>query len=231
MLPGERLRYVREILKLSQEALGEKLSFKYSKIRDIESGKQKLTLEIAMLIEEVLFVRRKWLIDEELPVFLKDGIQDTAEYKNVIKQGLTLERPDGAFDIPQPTTKIPIVSWAQAGTGGYFEDSHLQGAGFGYINRPYDVLDNSAYALIISGDSMIPKYEPGDVVIVSPELIVQTGDYAIVKLQNGEVMAKRVKEKNSHYILESINPEFCTRECKKEDIVFIHRIVWVKQRG
>ena len=141
------------------------------------------------------------------------------------------QRPDGAFDIPPSTSQVPIISWAQAGQDGYFEDAYPPGAGFGYINRPYDVSDANAYALIISGDSMAPKFEAGDVVIISPAATVMTGDYAVVRLRSGEVAAKRVKEKNSHYVLESINPDYPLRECQKEDVVFMHRIVWVKQRG
>ena len=142
-----------------------------------------------------------------------------------------LEVPEGGFKIPAPSGQIPIISWAQAGQEGYFEDSYPAGAGFGYINRPYDLSDPAAYALIISGDSMSPKFEPGDVVIVSPAAMVTTGDYAVVKLNNGEVTAKRIKDKNGSFVLESVNTEYEPRTVAKENISFIHRIVWVKQRG
>jgi len=140
-------------------------------------------------------------------------------------------RPIGAFSVPPSVSKIPIVSWTQAGPDGFFVDSHAVGTGFGEINRPYDVTDPNAYALIISGDSMAPKFEAGDIVVVSPERGVQVGDYAVVKLTNGSVMAKRVKAKNGTFIFESVNPDYNSVECKKEEISFMHRIVWVKQRG
>jgi len=141
------------------------------------------------------------------------------------------ERPPEAFDIPRPTGKIPIISWAQAGPDGFFLDSFPAGSGFGDINRPYDITDPNAYALIISGDSMIPKYEPGDVILVSPNMGVQTGDYAVVRLKDGTVAAKRVKAKDDNYFLESVNPDYEPIRCKKDDLIFMHRIVWVKQRG
>ena len=78
---------------------------------------------------------------------------------------------------------------------------------------------------------MVPKYEPGDVILVSPNMGVQTGDYAVVRMKDGTVMAKRVKFKNDHYFLESVNTEYEPVRCSKEDIIFMHRIVWVKQRG
>lgn len=159
----------------------------------------------------------------------KTGVPASIERKAkrlLEKQG---SKPPGAFDIPPPTGKIPIISWAQAGPDGFFEDAFPSGSGFADINRPYDVTDPNAYALIISGDSMVPKFEPGDVILVSPNMGVRTGDYAVVRLKDGTVAAKRVRAKNSHFILESTNPEYPPVECPAEDVVFLHRIVWVKQ--
>lgn len=151
---------------------------------------------------------------------------------NRLKSALGLaSRPASAFDIPHPSGRIPIISWAQAGPDGFFEDSFPTGSGFGEINRPYDVTDPNAYALIISGDSMTPKFEPGDVILVSPNMGVRTGDYAVVRLKDGTVAAKRVKARNDGFVLESINPDYPPVECRAEDLVFLHRIVWVKQRG
>lgn len=145
--------------------------------------------------------------------------------------GLDTSRPAEAYDIPRSTGRIPIISWAQAGPDGFFEDAFPSGSGFGDINRPYDITDPNAYALIISGDSMIPKYEPGDVILVSPNMGVQTRDYAVVRLKDGTVTAKRIKAKDSRYLLESVNPEYPPIDCSAEDVMFLHRIVWVKQRG
>lgn len=170
--------------------------------------------------------------DKAVSVWRKNGLPASIERK--AREILSVDhgrRPAEAFNIPLPSSKIPIVSWAQAGPDGFFEDSHATGSGFGEINRPYDVSDPQAYALIVSGDSMAPKYEAGEIIVVSPSAGVQTGDYAVVRLVDGSVMAKRVKSKNAHFVLESINPGFELIECRKEDIVFMHRIVWVKQRG
>jgi phage repressor protein C with HTH and peptisase S24 domain len=177
-----------------------------------------------------IFGRKKGAVS----VWRKNGVPANIERMAIQKRSeakSVAPRPSGAFDIPKPTSKIPIISWAQAGPDGFFEDSFPAGAGFAEINRPFDVTDPNAYALIITGDSMMPKFEPGDVIVVSPNMGVRTGDYAVVRLKDGTVAAKRVREKNAHFILESVNPEFPPVECQKEDVVFTHRIVWVKQGG
>lgn len=102
----------------------------------------------------------------------------------------------------------------------FFEDSFAQAGASG----------PNAYALIVSGDSMSPKIEPGEVILVSPNMGVRTGEYAVARLKDGTVAAKRVKAKNSLFILESVNPDYPPVECSAEDVVFLHRIVWAKQR-
>jgi len=225
MSPGERLKQLRESTGLSQAEFGDKLGFKHNKVRDLESGKQKITRDIALLVEEVFFAREWWLLLGEGEM-LKKSLVPTR--KDPAAAG---DMPDAGFQIPAPSRRIPILSWAQAGTDGFFVDSHAVGQGFGDINCPYDVTDPNAYALIISGDSMAPKYEAGDIVVLSPAAGVQTGDYAVVRLADGQVMAKRIKEKDSVFILESINPGFSDIECPRESVITMHRIVWVKQRG
>ncbi|QEM66713.1 helix-turn-helix transcriptional regulator [Geobacter sp. FeAm09] len=62
MTPGERLKIVREGLSLTQGQLGESLGFKWTKVKDIELGKQRLTPEAALAIEKIYSVNFKWLL-------------------------------------------------------------------------------------------------------------------------------------------------------------------------
>ena len=63
--PSSQLKIVREILGLTQAELGERLGFKWTKIKDIEIGKQKLTPEIALDIEKKFHFCFKWLLTGE----------------------------------------------------------------------------------------------------------------------------------------------------------------------
>ncbi len=75
--------------------------------------------------------------------------------------GLLTSRSDAA-------RRIPLIGLAQAGDGGFFDDAGFPaGSGWDEIVFP-NVADENAYALEISGDSMLPAYRDGDVVIVSP---------------------------------------------------------------
>ena len=79
---------------------------------------------------------------------------------------------------------VPLIGFAEAGSGGYFDDGGFPvGKGWDEIAFPA-VTDEHAYALEISGDSMLPAYRDGDVIIISPAAPVRRGDRVVVKTKN-----------------------------------------------
>lgn len=137
--------------------------------------------------------------------------------------GLLRSRGDAA-------RRIPLIGLAQAGDGGFFDDAGFPaGAGWDEIVFP-NIADENAYALEISGDSMLPAYRDGDVVIVSPNSPVRRGDRVVVKTSEGEVLAKELKRRTAKTIeLRSINPEHPDRSFDVRDVQWIGRIVWAAQ--
>lgn len=72
MNPSERLKKAREHLGLTQKELGEKLGFQWHKIKDIESGKLKLTPEIAENIDNFYSIDGWWLLTGKGKMLLKE---------------------------------------------------------------------------------------------------------------------------------------------------------------
>ena len=132
-------------------------------------------------------------------------------------------------EIPPATGYLPVVSLAKGGNKGFFEDAYPVGHGFMQIVRPHDITDSTAYAVMITGTSMSPMYEEGDIVVASPSHPVMNGKPVVAKLVTGEVMVKRYRARNGNIILESVNPEEKDIVLKPEDILFTHRIVWKKE--
>jgi phage repressor protein C with HTH and peptisase S24 domain len=130
----------------------------------------------------------------------------------------------------EATRRIPLIGMAQAGDGGFFDDSGFPaGAGWDEIVFP-QIADENAYALEISGESMLPAYRDGDVVIVSPNSPVRRGDRVVMKTREGEVLAKELKRRTAKTIeLRSINPEHPDRAFDVKDVQWIARIVWAAQ--
>jgi phage repressor protein C with HTH and peptisase S24 domain len=130
----------------------------------------------------------------------------------------------------RPSHAVRVIGFAEAGAGGYFDDAGFPvGAGWDEIPFPA-VNDEHAYALEISGDSMVPLYRDGDVIIVSPSSPMRRGDRVVVKTKEGEVMAKELKRRTAKTIeLKSLNSEHGERVLAVPDVLWISRIVWSSQ--
>ncbi len=127
-------------------------------------------------------------------------------------------------------TSVPLIGFAQAGTGGYFDDAGFPvGQGWEEIEHPAGAAEG-AYALQVQGDSMLPLYRDGDILIVDPAATVRKGDRVVVKTSGGEVMAKILSGRSSTSIsLMSLNPAHPDRTIPTSDVEWIARIVWASQ--
>ncbi len=114
---------------------------------------------------------------------------------------------------------VPLLGFAQAGTGGYFDDGGYP-VRTGWDEVPFPgVSDEHAYALKIAGDSMLPAYRDGDIIIVSPAAPVRRNDRVVVRTRDGEVMVKELKRKSAKTIeLRSLNPEHPDRSLAAADV-------------
>ena len=129
-----------------------------------------------------------------------------------------------------PTQPVPLIGFAQAGAGGYFDDGGFPvGKGWDEISFP-SIDDEHAYALEVSGDSMEPAYRDGTVIVVSPAAPVRRGDRVVVKTKEGEVMAKELKRKTAKTVeLRSLNAAHSDRTLGLDDVLWVARIVWASQ--
>lgn len=87
------------------------------------------------------------------------------------------------------------------------------------------------YAIYFHGESMEPRFEPGEVGIVDPRRPVRNGDYVLVQLNGGDsddvvsVLAKRLVRQNaSEIVLEQFNPAV-TFSVPKHKVTRVHRIL------
>lgn len=125
---------------------------------------------------------------------------------------------------------VPLLGFAEAGTGGYFDDGgYPVGEGWDEIAFPA-VSDEHAYALEVSGQSMEPAYRDGDVILVSPSAPIRRGDRVVVKTRTGEVMAKELRRRTAKSIeLTSLNADHGDRVIAAADVLWIARILWASQ--
>lgn len=136
----------------------------------------------------------------------------------------------GAMMGNTPAATVPLLGFAQAGSGGFFDSGGFP-AGQGWDEVRLPAADESGtYALEVSGDSMLPLYRDGDIVIVSPAEQLRRGDRVVARTREGEVMAKILHRQTAKGIeLHSLNPEHPPRILKSEEIDWVARILWASQ--
>lgn len=172
--------------------------------------------------------RLRWPSTESLSKVLDATGASLDEFMSLINRldGL----PQGSF--PPQQASIPLLGFAQAGAGGFFDDGGFP-AGQGWDVVDFPAAPNrqaGCYALEVQGDSMMPLYRDGDVLIVEPGAQVRRGDRVVVKTKEGEVMAKVLLRQSARNIeLMSLNPEHPNRVFDLPDIDWIARIIWASQ--
>lgn len=155
----------------------------------------------------------------------------------IISSVLNIEPSDLAFGssniIPATigTTKVPLISYIQAGQWTGIDDFRETCGDYEYILTDLDVSEN-AFALEIKGDSMNPDFLEGDKVIIDPDVQPNAGEF--VAAINGEYEATFKKYRpledldeygRQHFELIALNPDYHKLSTLKQEIRIIGTMV------
>jgi phage repressor protein C with HTH and peptisase S24 domain len=122
--------------------------------------------------------------------------------------------------------EVPVVSWARAGEGINYEDLCRQLEEW----TATDSRDPNAFAVILEGDSMEPRFFAGDRVVIAPNAEPRNGDFVLARLRDGGVLFKqyqRTGPEGQMVRLTSINPNYQPKELDREDFLFIYPAIEV----
>lgn len=199
---GRRVAGRREELGMTQEDLASATGMKQQGIAAIESGRvsrPRLLREIA----STLRTKERWLLWGEEP---KEPEAEGADQQRLE------ETADNAARIPRArlvgtVRDFPIYSSAEGGLGQIIVSTDP----IDIYPRPAPVEHvKDAYGLYVTGESMIPEFEPGDIAIVNPRLPIIANVTAILYAEDhGEARAtiKRVRRFNDEmWYLRQWNP-------------------------
>ena len=165
--------------------------------------------------------RPRWPTTESLANLLQASGASVEEFADLLT---------GRKGQPPRRKQIPLLGFARAGKGGFFDDSGFPaGTGWEEIDVP-GVTDNAAYALEITGDSMQPVYREGDTIIVSPNATLRKGDRVVVRTADGQVMAKIMQRQTAKTLeLASFNKDHDNKTLDMKDVDWVARIIWASQ--
>jgi repressor LexA len=128
--------------------------------------------------------------------------------------------------------EIPLINSVAAGYPTEFTDlGYPARVADQYVRSP-DVCDPDAFAARVVGESMLPEYREGDIVVFSPAKIVKSGMDCFVRLEPlHETTFKRVYiegERGSEVIrLQPLNSKFPPRVVPREEVAGLYAAVSV----
>ncbi len=208
------------------------------RIKEIRGSRSRAAFAALVSLSDVAILNYENGRVPSLPILEKIAAQDTQ--KRGVDWILTGRGSEGAIHehggqygrpvSPGIPEDIPLVGSARGGRGKFSHDGYPAGEGWKKVRRPYDVLDKNAFAVLVEGDSMAPRYEKGDIVICSPAKGWRQGDYCVVVTHDDESLIKCVHDRDGHFILSSIAPGYEPLLFEKKQIRAIHKIVWRKEK-
>lgn len=166
----------------------------------------------------------EWLHARKYPRI--DSIEKIANYFGVSKSDIIEDKPITAdepsninYVIPGGNIyQIPVFESVSAGFGAYASNEITDFIPV-MLHSRYDA--ENTIAIKVSGDSMYPKIEDGDIVIVRKMSSVDSGDIAVVLLDREEGLVKKVEYGADWIKLISINPEYPVKQFNGEDVLRI----------
>jgi phage repressor protein C with HTH and peptisase S24 domain len=202
-------------LELTQEALANKVGISQTMISKLLRGESKSSKHLVK-VAQALGVTAEWL---EFGTAYPSDSSHSADLDPFM-----LAEAGRSYGMTERKREIPVVGTTQAGPDRHWEDLGYP-TGWGEEYAVIESDDHHAYILRVEGDSMSPRINEGDYVLVEPSTEAQPGDVIVTKLTSGEVMLKYFRaDYGEEIMLESHNHGFTTKTIRKTEIVFIHSI-------
>ena len=123
---------------------------------------------------------------------------------------------------------LPLLSWTQA------QAARELGGAFGKWDEvvPSDVIDSSAFAVRLRGDSMEPRFFDGDVAILLPEATAINGDVVIANLRDEGLVCKimQIQFDRNMIMLSSYNVAYPPMERHRDQFHWIFPIATITRQ-
>ncbi len=207
---AQRIRQARTQKEMDQVKLAARLDVATRTVQRWEKGEQVPDSNYLMRIAKVTGVTPHWLLTGNGEM-----------YSRTQAESKVLPLPTGRYKRVD-LVSMPLLSSVPGGAPSLmFHPDYVEK----YITVD-DIKDTNAFALEVKGNSMAPRIEDGDIIVVSPKLESRTGDICVVRV-NDEDTVKRVKIEDQFIHLIPLNPEYEPMAVRKKDVSFVWRVVKV----
>lgn len=163
-------------------------------------------------------------VGDKLARKLERGMKKDPGWMDVLHDPSAVE----GEELPFEGKEHPVVGYVLGGDKGYYDEmAYATGHGEGYVTYP--TRDKNTYALRVRGDSMRPRMQPGEYVVVAPNHAVTFGDEVVVRTKDGRVMVKKLGPKRGGVIeLQSVNEiDHAPISVEEREVILMHYVAGV----
>ena len=195
---GERIKNMRKRKDLSLQNVADSLDVNRSSVMRWEKGEtSKIKLPIVEKLASLFGTSAQYLLtgkDKE-----KDKSKEDWCAENV--------KEVGEF------CSLPLVGQVCAGNGLLAEDNVIR----------YEVADNKYnrkeyFYLEVSGDSMSPRLDDGDLILVKKQSSIDSGDVGVFLIDGCDGVVKKIKYDRNYIELHSFNPYYPVRRFEGSEV-------------
>lgn len=189
---GDYIKSLRKSKGLTQEELGNMIGVKKAAVQKWESGMvQNLKRNTIKQLSDIFEVSPASFIDND------DSIESNATI------------------LPQDKIRmIPVYESVSAGFGAYADNYIIE---YMPLFISSDEEAHNTLCIKVQGNSMYPKIENGDSIQVLRQDWCESGQVAVVLIDDDDAVVKKVLYDASSITLISFNPEYAPREFRGED--------------
>lgn len=177
--------------------------------------------------------RLRWPSTESIAKVLDATGESVLNFFAPAPEPMTSDRsglPRGNF--PPQMGSIPLLGLSQAVSPGFFEDGGVPtGKGWDIVEFPAPVSRRGGiFALEVQGQTMLPIYDDGTVLVVEPGTTLRRGDRLVVKSRAGELIGGTLRRLSSRGIdVMPFNHRAETRAFSPTEVEWTARILWASQ--
>lgn len=202
---ADRVRRLRKGAGLSQSSLARQVGVRPQSIQALEAGKVSnpkyiVKLAIALGVTANYMESGKEDSESKLLSVSAEAIRSTPHLVNA----------EMASRAQIQMIRIPVYGQVVGGKWGEFS---LDGIKMFDVMAPPTISKiKDAYAVVISGDTMYPRYNDGEIAFVDPSRTPRKGDYVVAQIRDGDgevplaFVKKFVSRTSEELVLEQLNP-------------------------
>lgn len=199
----KRLQALRKGLRLTQSQLAEQMGLSMSYIHQLEAGKRTPSDSVETLVRMFESQLNAGMIGDPVTEMHKGTVmrEDVAHYKTTHRM-------------------IPVIGWAHAGSAESYEEIPA-----GWQHRiPTECHDVKAFAVSLEGDSMEPRFQEGDVLIVQPSEVPYSGCFVVAKFMNDGIVFRRLEMQGDRITLVPLNDRYPASTHGVEEFTWIYPV-------